>query len=133
MNTRDKGKNWEDIAEAYLRKNGYRILERNFLCKGGELDIVALREGELVFVEVRGLKSSHFLSPAETISRSKMRRIIRAASVFLTMHALKKINSIRFDVISVDGETSDVTEHIEGAFDLETAGFDSLTFGGLYA
>ena len=76
-----KGKGFEDIACEYLTSLGYRILHRNFYCKGGEIDIIALDGDVLVFVEVKGTTTK--LNPAERINYKKLQRIYKCAEEFL--------------------------------------------------
>jgi putative endonuclease len=78
-----KGKVYEEIALEYLRKLGYRILERNFRCRFGEIDIVALDGDTLVFVEVKGGKGEGFGHPAERFTRSKLKRILACGHEFM--------------------------------------------------
>lgn len=66
------GKRGEDLAANFLRKNGYRILERNFLIRGGEVDIIAQDKDVLVFVEVKARYSHEFGLPAESITYFKL-------------------------------------------------------------
>ncbi len=78
-----RGKVYEDIAEEFLRSLGYRILWRNFRCRFGEIDIVALDGDTLVFVEVKGGKGDEFGHPAERFTVRKLRRILGCANEFL--------------------------------------------------
>jgi putative endonuclease len=101
----------EDRAAAYLTGRGYRIVERNFRAKVGEIDIVA-RQGEVVvFVEVRSRAGAAFGLPQETVGREKRRKLIRAAQVYAQARGLDC--PLRFDVIA-DGPGG--LEHIEDAF-----------------
>ena len=102
---------WERKAESYLKKKGYRILERNFRTKFGEIDIVAKKGDEIVFVEVKG-RSGNFQKPEEAVDERKMRRIKKAATIFLKKKGLWG-NSVRFDVVAIDKEG---IRHIEGAY-----------------
>ena len=76
---RGAGYDWERAAERALVDAGYRILDRNFRSRGGELDIVAEENGVLCFVEVKGRRSVAFGTPAEAITAEKERRVIGAA------------------------------------------------------
>ena len=102
----------ENQAAAYLEKNGYKLLARNFATPFGELDIVA-REGKtLVFVEVKERTNNTYGGPLAAVTKSKQLKIARTAAQFIKAHALK-YDSIRFDVICVlDGKT----EHLKNAF-----------------
>ena len=66
---RERGRRAEQIAAKYLSKQGYRIIERNFACKLGEIDIIARHEGDLVFVEVRSRHSASAVNPAYSVDR----------------------------------------------------------------
>lgn len=99
--SRDLGQRYESTAERLLRDLGYEILERNFTCRGGEIDLVC-REGEvLVFVEVRGRSDTRFGLPEETVDGRKQRRLRRAAWVYLMRRSLGE-PVCRFDVIGID-------------------------------
>jgi len=112
-NSKDKGKESEDLACDYLKSKNYRIIERNFRTRRGEIDIIAEKDGVLIFVEVRSLRKGLF-NPIESIGRRKLERIIKAAKYYL----MKRRNAVcRFDVIGIigDGEERSI-EHIENAF-----------------
>lgn len=115
MKTREIGKINEDLAVDYLKKRNYRIVERNFRRKFGEIDIIAKDRDTLVFIEVRSRKDDFFGSPLESIDQKKIRKISRTALSFISKTD-QEFSSIRFDVISiVNGEI----EHIENAFEVE--------------
>jgi putative endonuclease len=95
------GQRYEAIAEELLVGLGYEIIERNFTCRGGEIDLVC-REGEvLVFVEVRGRASDEYGDAEATVDRRKQARLRRAAWVYLLRRALGE-PICRFDVIGID-------------------------------
>ena len=85
-NTRDRGRLAEQVAADHLEAHGYRIVEKNFTCRLGEIDIIAHHLGELVFVEVRSRGSASSLNPVFSVDRQKQKRIIRAAEVYLGKH-----------------------------------------------
>ena len=92
------GSRSERAAEQFLRRQGYRILKRNYLCPGGELDLIALDDQCLVFAEVRSTAGTDPLRPALSIDAEKQRRMTHAATHFLHRHRL--LDSIcRFDVL----------------------------------
>ncbi|MCS7196826.1 MAG: YraN family protein [Aquificaceae bacterium] len=105
-----KGVGFEGIAVRYLQSLGYRILHRNYHCRCGEIDIVALDGEALVFVEVKGGKSKVFGDPAERVNREKLRRIIACAEEFLQKHPAE---SYRLEVVVIRGEE---VEHIREVF-----------------
>ena len=97
------GRRGEDRAVAYLRTHGYRIVERNFRCKLGELDVIA-REGDaLVFVEVRTRSSGGRGGALEMIDATKQRQVARVASYYLARRRLESA-TCRFDVVGITGE-----------------------------
>ena len=113
MNTRERGNRGEAQAARFLEQHGCTILERNYCIRGGEIDIICRDKSVLVFCEVKTRTQSRFGTPAEAVSRTKQRRICRAALDY----AYKKNcidESIRFDIIEV---MSDKINHIKGAFD----------------
>ena len=79
MKKRDVGILGERIARDFLRQNGYRIIETNYRCPEGEIDIIAQQEETLVFVEVRTRRSRRYGSPEESITPSKKQRLIAVA------------------------------------------------------
>ena len=95
------GRDAEDRACAHLRKHGLRLVERNFRCRGGEIDLI-MRDGPtLVFVEVRFRRSDRFGGSAETVDVHKQARLIGAAQLYLQR---KRITApCRFDVVAITG------------------------------
>ncbi len=91
----------EDIASEYLKKKGYKILERNYKNKIGEIDIVAKYKEDLVFVEVKTRSSDKFGTPAEAVTYYKKQRIVNCTKYYLMQHPTDM--NIRFDVIEVYG------------------------------
>lgn len=94
------GRGGEAIAEAYLKKQGYRLLARRFRLRNGELDLVMADGKTVVFVEVRSRRSTALSDPLESVGPLKQSRIIRAARVFLGAARLHD-RPCRFDVVSV--------------------------------
>ena len=114
------GKDGEDIAAGFLKKNGYRILKRNYRTKLGEIDIIAREKDTLCFVEVKARSSLDFGAPQEAISISKQRQLSKVALAFLKERNLFD-NKSRFDVICITGapEPKNV-DLIKNAFDLDS-------------
>ena len=94
------GERGESAAALYLLLHGYRILERNYLCPPGEIDIVALKKGVIVFVEVRTRQEGALVDPIESINDMKLAHIMDAARYYLTVRR-KSGAFCRFDIISV--------------------------------
>lgn len=119
-NRRQKGTAAEDAAVTYLRSAGYTILERNWRCRSGEIDIVARLEGSLVFVEVRS--RSEMLqkqgTPEESVTGRKIHQVRSTAEVYLYGKGQSEQN-VSFDVISVllrEDLSIASMRHIRGAF-----------------
>ena len=118
METKALGDFGEERAARYLRRKGYRIVERNYRCRQGEIDIIAERREFLVFVEVKLRKDERFAEAREFVTAAKQRRILAAAQLWLAQHESER--QPRFDVIEVyapQGERGPIRiEHIEDAF-----------------
>lgn len=95
----------EDKALAHLTQHGLTLLERNFRCKGGEIDLIMQDRDSLVFVEVRSRAESRFGGAAASVTRSKQARLIVAAQVYLQRYRMPPAS--RFDVIAIDGASLD--------------------------
>jgi putative endonuclease len=101
MDRRQTGTQAENSAAAFLEQQGFEIVARNFLRRVGELDLVA-RHGDLLIVaEVRTRASDRFGGAAASVTRSKQRRIIMTAALFLDQHPALRRCRVRFDVIVV--------------------------------
>jgi putative endonuclease len=99
--TQEQGRSWEAAAQAYLQERGLVPVEANFRCKLGEIDLI-MRDGDsLVFVEVRQRAAGSQVSAAASISPTKIRRLVRAAQVYLQRFA--RLPPCRFDVVAIDG------------------------------
>jgi putative endonuclease len=98
-----RGDDAESAALADLEARGMTLIERNFRCKVGEIDLICEDRGTLVFVEVRYRRNANFGAAAETIGYRKQARIIRAARYFLLRHARLAERPMRFDVIAIEG------------------------------
>ena len=94
------GKKAEQAAAHYLRKQGHRILHRNYRNQIGEIDLITTDRGQLVFVEVRSRTSSQHGDPLETIDHTKQRQILRTAQGYLQSRPNQQ-KSPRFDVIGI--------------------------------
>lgn len=104
MNNRAVGTTKEQAAAAFLRQKGMRIVETNFRCKQGEVDIIGWHNGYLTFVEVKYRKSEKMGFPEEAVHEGKQRRIRKCAEVYLYIKGFDKSPPIRFDVIAMCGE-----------------------------
>jgi len=119
MKTQKLGKLGEDLAASYLEKKGYLIKERNFRFRAGEIDIVALDDDVLVFVEVKSRSGVEYGSPAEAVTFRKQQQIAKTALFYINKHELHNFNA-RFDVVSVliNGTQAAQIELIKNAFEL---------------
>ncbi len=91
----------ETLAARYLETRGYRLLERNFRCRAGEADIIALDGEVLAVIEVKSLKSDFLRTPLEKVDHRKQKRLARVAECYIKRNSETQRN-IRFDVVSVD-------------------------------
>lgn len=114
-NKRSIGSEHEQIAAEFLRKNGYNIIERNYYCRSGEIDIIAKEQKYLVFVEVKYRSSLQNGYPEEAVHFRKQRSIIRAARFYMLSHSISEDTPCRFDVVVILGEE---TKLIVDAFTL---------------
>jgi len=115
-----RGKSGEEAAARMLKKQGWRILHRNWRQGRLELDLVCEDGDNLVFVEVRTRAQGGMVSPAESVTLSKRRSLIKAAKAYLAAHNAWE-RGCRFDVICVTaGETLNL-EHIRHAFEYDPA------------
>ena len=119
MDTRALGAWGEERAAAYLRRRGYRIIERNYSCRFGEIDIIASRGGFVVFAEVKLRKSAAFAQAREFVTPSKQQRIITAAQLWLSVSGCEA--QPRFDVLEIyapegQGGSRVRINHIQDAF-----------------
>ena len=112
MNTKIPGRRGEALAFNYLVEKNYKILNTNFSCKLGEIDIIAQKDSYIIFVEVKARSSNAFGAPPEAVTYSKQQHIKRTA-----LYYLQKTNNLdkfcRFDVIEILG---DKINHIQDAF-----------------
>jgi putative endonuclease len=116
MDRRDAGSDAERRALAYLQSAGLKLIERNYRCRIGELDLVMLDGRTLVFVEVRFRSSDRYGGAAASITPRKQRRIINAARHFLATRAELRRYPARFDVVAVAALDERHLEWIKSAF-----------------
>jgi len=95
------GRFGEDLAVSYLRKHGYRIIERNFKVRYGEIDIICEKDDILVFVEVKTRIGHAYGLPEEAVTPRKLREIIKTAEYFTVLHH-ELSSSLRIDVIGIE-------------------------------
>lgn len=103
-NSRAIGRKKEELAEQYLKEQGYEILEKNFYSHAGEIDIIAKDGVYLTFVEVKYRKNRQSGHPAEAVNARKQSRIYRAAVYYLYKNGYPADMPCRFDVVSIQGQ-----------------------------
>ncbi len=112
-NKRQTGTSYEMKAEEYLLQKGYKILERNFGNRGGEIDIIAKDSEYFCFIEVKYRATNEFGSPLEAVDYRKQNQIRKVALYYLMKNKLSEWTPCRFDVIAFEGEN---LTHVENAF-----------------
>ena len=111
------GNQTEEAAQRWLTAQGMTTVARNFQCRTGEIDLIMLERGTLVFVEVRYRKSSAFGAGAETVNWHKQKKLLRTAEYFLMANARFRHYPCRFDVLSLEGQLTRLTYNwIKNAF-----------------
>ena len=100
------GKLGEDTATGYLRREGYRILQRNFKARYGEIDIICVKDDTLVFVEVKTRIGEAFGKPEESVTPRKLHEVVKTAEFYKMQHT-ELPSSLRIDVIGIQFDDSD--------------------------
>ena len=111
----ERGRAGEDRAAAWYRSHGFAVIERNWRCVAGEIDLICARGTTLIFVEVKARTSARQGHPFEAVTLAKQRRLYRLASAYLRTQTTHWVE-LRFDVVAVLGEDLEVLEVLEGAF-----------------
>jgi len=111
------GRRGEAAAAAYLERVGFTVVERNWRCKSGEIDIVALDGTVLVLVEVKTRRTTAKGSPEEAVSSTKQRKLVRLAQAYVAQAGIAP-TEIRFDVVAIQviAEDRALLRHHRGAF-----------------
>lgn len=108
--TRATGAGYENIALAHLERNGLALVERNFNCRYGEIDLVMHSGDILVFVEVRYRRGAPggtgFGDGIDSVGAAKRTKLVRTAALFLATHPRLANRTCRFDVLAIAGDTS---------------------------
>ena len=113
ISSRQIGAEKEKLAAAYLQEHGYEIIACNFMCRQGELDLIARKNEYLVFVEVKYRNSNRFGKAEEAVTVRKQMRMQKAAQYYLYKERLPQNIPCRFDVVAIN---QDEIELIENAF-----------------
>ena len=115
MNKRQVGTQYESMAVQYLTEAGYHILERNFRCRTGEIDIIAKDGAYLVFVEVKYRASAACGSALEAVDYRKQQSILRVAQYYMVSHGYRTQTNCRFDVVAIQGTEITLIQNAFGA------------------
>jgi len=105
MKRQELGAAGEKLARAFLKKKGYKIIETNFRCRHGEIDIITRKGGSVVFVEVRTKSSDAFGTPEESVTRQKRERLVATALTYLTNHS-DLPEDWRIDLLAIETDRS---------------------------
>jgi putative endonuclease len=119
MEKKELGRKGEEVALRFLKKKGYRIIEKNYICKMGEMDIIAKERDTLAFIEVKTRASTEFGPPQLAVNASKQRQLSKVALNYLKEKKLEDVKA-RFDVVAILlGQKGEEIELIRDAFDLK--------------
>ncbi len=105
------GRTGERLAAERLRRDGYRLLEQNFRCRYGEIDLIAEDADDLIFVEVKTRRGNAYGRPEEAVTQRKQQKIVQVATYYLDLHACSE-RSWRVDVVAVQLRCSGKLEEI---------------------
>ena len=108
MNKVETGRKYEEEAALFLKKQGFCLIERNFRSRQGEIDIIGIHENCLVFVEVKYRKNNNRGTAEEAVGVSKQKKICRASDYFRICHKKYQNMQIRYDVVAVTGDISNI-------------------------
>ena len=114
MNNKKLGNRGEFIAACYLKLKGYKILEKNFRIKGGELDIIASKKNEIIIVEVKTRKDLSYGEPRDAVNYYKKKNIIYATECYLKRNNIYD-KRVRFDVVEIITSTFKIN-HLKDVF-----------------
>jgi putative endonuclease len=112
------GRSGEDRAANYLADRGYIILERNYEAPYGEIDLIALDRGTVVFIEVKTRTTDAYGAPELAVDRRKQERMVKTALGYLKFKKLHQM-PCRFDVVAISGANGDKVDLIQNAFEME--------------
>ena len=113
------GREGEDLAARFLTKQGYRILERNYSTRSGEIDLIALHDGDVVFVEVKTRSGDAFGAPELAVTPRKQQRMVKAALAYIKYKKLHQV-PCRFDVVAITtAAEQEEVELIPNAFEMD--------------
>lgn len=103
VTSRQQGEYTEQLACDYLQQQGLRLVEKNFNCKCGEIDLIMQHNDSLVFVEVRYRRNNDYGSAAESVTRNKQQKLLNSAAFYLQKNPAFNNRPARFDIVSITG------------------------------
>ena len=112
------GQAGEDRAARFLMTQGYRIIERNYRTRSGEIDLIALHDGAVVFIEVKTRTSDAFGAPELAVNPQKQQRMVKAALGYIKYKKLHQV-PCRFDVVAITAAAEKEVELIKNAFEMD--------------
>lgn len=112
------GRTGEDRAARFLVSQGYRILERNYSTRSGEIDLIALHQGTVAFIEVKTRSNDAFGAPELAVNQRKQQRMIKAALGYIKFKKLHQV-PCRFDVVAISMAGEQQVELIQNAFEMD--------------
>lgn len=127
LKKKELGANGEKIAARFLKKRGYRILERNYRTRLGEIDIIAEQGADLVFIEVKTRSDTIFGSPFESVTVPKQRQLAKVALEYMSKRSFHN-RPARFDVVGIELTKADSKHLRDAKIELVQNAFD-LCFG----
>lgn len=116
MNKRQVGTQYEDMAAEYLAEHGYEIVERNYRNAYGEIDMIAKKDGVIIFTEIKFRTTNLWGDPLEAVDRHKQHQIIQVALYYYMKHGYSEDMPCRFDVIAIYGDGT--IRHEQNAFEM---------------
>ncbi|MGB9720723.1 MAG: YraN family protein [bacterium] len=117
LNRIQLGKKGEQLARNFLTKRGFNIVEHNFRCRYGEIDLILRKEKSFHFVEVKFRRTLEYGLPQESVNKRKQRKIHNVALIWLRKRQLPIDSEIHFDVLAINQENDNTEyEYIEDAF-----------------
>jgi len=112
------GRTGEDQAARFLVSRGYRILERNYRTRSGEIDLIALHQGTVAFIEVKTRSNDAYGAPELAVNHRKQQRMIKAALGYIKYKKLHQV-PCRFDVVAISTANEQQVELIQNAFEMD--------------
>lgn len=104
INKRALGEEYEKIAGEYIKELGYEIIEYNYRCHYGEIDIIAMDKCDLVFIEVKFRHSGKFGTPFEAVNKQKQNTIMKTATYYILKNDIQENTYIRFDIVGIEDD-----------------------------